>query len=542
MARGIDLTFQVIAQSKNHAAVGVLEAAFQSSSEWVRKLAGKILVTRRSGQGLEAIIRYFDPTDPSLVELVNDNREKIMIGLHGAIVDPDIAYARQAFRLAYTQNFYEVLPTLAAYCLGPGNQDKSSLSRNNDFLKFLTKYTDALEKNDPSEHYLLYNTILPECSKILLHKIEEFRFTRHEFTLTVYLRLYPFFTEVGVDRDLYLKLQLSNSPVYVAAYRRLLKESEPYLFQLITRCLDRLNPPSIVPQIIAERADIPFLNALLKSIKQPLTLELKTNLAKLPPLTWIGQIDSFVSQFDTEAQSGLVVLLQNINLNEHELLAYLLKLFDRCRGEGRLAVLTALAAFAGADVERLVWDAADADEPAVQVEALTQISTRNLPGAATRIIQFAQSPHEEVRHVIPQMLPYLRFNRFWQTFDQLDDEQRRRMFNVVQQLDQQTSKELQKMLCADEPVLKAKALLCIDYCQAIVPLVETELCEMLLHEKIAKLRCKAAEQLVAGQREVSRTALVQAFHRDADPEVRTAAKKSLEQRPTHWEQNNVNNS
>ena len=534
MARGIDLTLQVIAQSKNRAAVGVLESAFQSTNETVRKHASAILVLRRSGQGLEAIIRSFDPADSDLVKLVNDNRAKLIPGLHGAIVADDTALARQAFRLAYSQNFYEVLPTLAAYCLGPGSQDKSSLSLNNDFLKFLDKYTVALVKNNPSEHQLLYNHILPEFSKILVPKVKEYRFSRNDLTLTVYLRLYPFFSEAGVDRDLYIQLRLPNSPVYVAAYRRLLKESEPYLFLLMTRSLDHLNPPPLVPQIISERADIPFLTALFKSIKKPLTLELKTNLASLPPLAWVGQIDSFLDKFDEEAQCGLVLLLQNIELTEDELQTHLVKIFEFGNGEGRIAALSALATFTGANIDRLIWDASGHEDPTVQVEALTQLHSRAVPHAVSRIMQFVESPHEEVRDAIQRMLPHFRFNRFVQTFDQLDDESRRRMFMVVKQLDKQTPVELTKMLASDEPMVRAKALVCIDYCRDIVPLVEDALCDILSRDQVPKLRCRAAEQLVAGRRDESRMTLVQALHRDGNPEVRAAAKNSLANRPAYW--------
>jgi hypothetical protein len=457
-----------------------------------------------------------------------------MPGLHGTIVDRDVVLARQAFRLAYTQSFYEVLPTLAAYCLGPGVYDSSTLSLNNDFLRFIRKYADKMAKNDPSEHQLLYNNLLSEFSKILVQKIKEYRFTKQELTLTVYLWLYPFFSENGVDRDLYLQLRLSNSPIYVAAYRRLLRESTPCIFLFITRCLDRLNPPPIISQIIAERGDIPFLEMLFKSIKKPLSLELKTNLANLPPLTWISQIDSFLDQFDTEAQCGLAFLLQNMTLKEGELKTILLKIFEHGRGEGRTAALSALATFSGTDIDRLVWDASGDSDPSVQIEALTQLHSRGIPNALARIVQFVESPHERVRDAIQKMLPNFRFSRFLQTFDQLDDESRRRMFHVVRLLDKQTPVELSKMLTDDVPLVRAKALLCIDYSRGIVPLLEDRLCDVLIHDEVSRLRCKAAELLVAGQREESRVTLVQAFHRDESPEVRAAAKTSLENRPTYW--------
>jgi hypothetical protein len=354
-------------------------------------------------------------------------------------------------------------------------------------------------------------------------------------TLTVYLRLYPFFSEAGVDHDLYLQLRLPNSPVYVATYRRLLKESEPYLFQLITRCLDRLKPPPVVPQIIAERADFPFLTALFKSIKKPLSLELKANLANLPPLAWIGQIDSFLDQFDAESQCGFVLLLQNLKLKADELQTYLLKVFEYGKDKGRAAALSALTAFTGAGINRLIWDASGDEDPTVQVEALTQLNTREIPGAASRIMQFVDSPHEEVRDTIQKLLPNFRFNRFMQTFEQLDDERRRLMFRVVAKLDKQTPVELTKMLNAGEPITKAKALLCIDYCTDLVPLVEDALCDVLMHGETPIMRRKAAEQLVAGMRDESRTTLVQALHRDSSPDVRAAAKNSLEKRPTHWQ-------
>jgi len=534
MTRGVDLTLQVLAKSKNQAAVGLLDSAFQSTSESVRKLAGGVLATRRSGKGLETIIRNFDPSDPDAVALVNNNRDKLMSGLHGAIVDKDTELARQAFRLAYSQNFFEVLPTLAAYCLGPGSQEASGASLHGDFLRFLDKYAAALDKNEPREHHLLYNAILPEFTKILVQKIKDYRYTRHELTLTVYLRLYPFFSDVGSGHDLYLQLRLPNSPVYVAAYRRLLQESEPYVFHIINRCLDRLNPPPIVPLIISERADIPFLDALFKSIKPPLTLEQKTNLAKLPPLAWVDQIGSFLDQFDADALSGLVLLMQNMNLTERELQTHLLKIFENSTGAGRVAVLSALAPLSGAEINRLIWEAAGDSDPVVQVEALTQLNSREIPGASARIMQFIESPHEEVRDVIQKLLPNFRFNRFMQTFEQLDDENRRRMFNVVRNLDKRTPDELTKMLYGDEPLLKAKALLCIGYCREIVPLVEDALCTILASNEMPTLRSKAAEQLVAGQRDESRSMLVQALHRDVSPEVRAAARKSLEERPAYW--------
>jgi HEAT repeat protein len=213
---------------------------------------------------------------------------------------------------------------------------------------------------------------------------------------------------------------------------------------------------------------------------------------------------------------------------------HLLKIFEHGLGTGRAAALSALALLPGANIDRLIWDAAADAEPAVQIEALNLLNSRDIPGAAARIMQFVGSPYEEVRNTIHKIMPHFQFSRFMQSFDQLDNANRRQLFNVVRNLDKRTPDELTKMLHAEEPMLKAKALLCIDYCRDIVPLVEDALCDILMRNELSTLRSKAAEQLAAGRQDASRTALVQALHRDTSPEVRTAARKSLGERPTYW--------
>jgi len=58
---------------------------------------------------------------------------------------------------------------------------------------------------------------------------------------------------------------------------------------------------------------------------------------------------------------------------------------------------------------------------------------------------------------------------------------------------------------------------------------------LLMNAEKPAVRVKVATLLAAGRREFSRGTLVQAFHRDTHPDVRAAAKQSLENRPTQWE-------
>jgi HEAT repeat protein len=150
-----------------------------------------------------------------------------------------------------------------------------------------------------------------------------------------------------------------------------------------------------------------------------------------------------------------------------------------------------------------------------------------------RLLQFADSPHEQVRETVFELLPNIRFDRFFQTFDKISEEQRRTLFKLVKVMDPETVNELAKLLAESEPLVKIKALLCIGYGD-LVPALEDAVCGVLTDGETPLLRIAAAKLLAKGRREMSRSILVQALHRDNDPVVRAAAKTSLENRPVAW--------
>jgi hypothetical protein len=279
--------------------------------------------------------------------------------------------------------------------------------------------------------------------------------------------------------------------------------------------------------------DIPFIAFFLKNLEKPISLSMKANLAKLERIKWLDSFQNLLASLEEDAQSGLVLLIQNIGLSEAEIQIKLLTIFRSGKSKARLDALTALMQFSGEQIDRLVWDASGDTDPEVQVEALSSLGERNISNSNSRILQFADSPDEHVRETVQKLMPNFKFSRFFEMFDRLSEEQRRTMFNLVKILDSQTVDSLTKILTIGEPMEQAKALVCIDY-GGMVPVLEDSLCNILSKGEIPVIRVKAAELLAAGQRELSRSTLVQALHRDPVPEVRAAAKASLEKRPTYW--------
>jgi hypothetical protein len=75
---GIDNTFQTLAHTKNRMVAVLLEQALESSNETVRKMAGRQLLLTKGIEGAWILIRKFDSTDSNLIEIIEENRERII--------------------------------------------------------------------------------------------------------------------------------------------------------------------------------------------------------------------------------------------------------------------------------------------------------------------------------------------------------------------------------------------------------------------------------------------------------------------------------
>ncbi|MDR2706913.1 MAG: hypothetical protein LBC02_14135 [Planctomycetaceae bacterium] len=531
MASSINITTQILALSKNKSAIPLLEKALDSSSKEVRKSAGNQLMNLTGLKNVWKLINKFDPSDEIIINIFNAHREKVFSALRAAITGDDPYLVRNAFRVIYTQRYFEILPIMLTTFLDQDRSEEEDTSLSEGILKLTEKYVQALEERKNRKR--LNEIILPEIVSILFRGLKDFRRNDPDLFILVFLQLYPFI--INKHSALTKLLYLPSSIFYGTLHHFLLSGRESYIFRFIVYCLDNPNPPPVVLTVFSKRFDIPFIAYLLKNIEKPISISLKNNLVAAQPIEWLNPFRSLLDRLDEQAQIGLVTFVQNIGLPENEIQIKLLDLFHYGKNKGRLEALMALSQFSGTEINQFIWDAGGDTDPKIQANALELLSKRNIQNANFRILQFANSPHEIVRETIQKLLPDFRLSRFFEMFDQLTEEQRRSMFNVVKMLDSQIIDELSQILIVGEPRDQAKALLCIDYGAMILPL-EDSLCGVLAKGELAAIRAKAAELLATGQRDLSRSTLVQALHRDPDPTVRATAKNSLEKRPPQWEQ------
>lgn len=530
MSAGIEKTLRLLAESKNKTAAQLLEAALESSDETVRQHAKRELASLRGGKSLAGLIRRFDPENKELVGVLEESRDKTVQTLRSSLLGSDAELARKALKVVLTQRYFELIPVLLTIFMDQSDRlgDDGALAET--IATFVEEFAAALDSR--KHRRFLYGKVLPEILKTVSKGLAEFHRNDPTLILRIFLTLYAYTSDE--QRNPGALLQNPSSPAYLAMYHLLLKAEEQYVCRFVFYCLDNELPPPLAVTVFSKRQDVDFLGYFFERFDKPASKEFRDNLERIRHVDWLDdRLPSLLADLDDERQPGLVKLVPCLGLSSEQKRAVLETILRDGKPTGRREALGALARYHDERMERTIWNAAEDPDPGVQIAALTLLRDRNSPAATTRIIQFADSPHEAVREAVHELLPQFRLTRYLETFDQMNEEQRRRTFNLIKTIDTNIVDELANMLMLGEPLMKAKALLCVEYGDLVGPL-EDSLCGVLAKGEMPSLRGKAAELLAGGRRELSRSALVQALHRDTSPEVCEAAKSSLEKRPPPW--------
>lgn len=529
MTKGIDITIQTLAKSKNKAAGRLLDLAVQSSNTEIKKQAGREIMSGHGKRAVSELIRKYDPLDNETTALFNANRDKMLAALRNAVVGNDKQLRRNALRIAENLQFYELIPSLlTVYMDQQEGTDTDAMS--NALTKLLGQFTSALEERKNKRS--LYGTILPDILNVVNRGVRDYHRNDPPFILHVFLTLYPYIPE---EDELKLKRYVRDPalPAYQPLQQAVLTSGNKNLHRFVFYCLDNQNPPAVAVHAFSRRTDAEFLSYIFDEIHVLLSFDFESNAKKIERLVWKEQLEKVLPPLPEASQLGLVKLIDHLALSPADYQKTLMKVFLGGKPASRLAALKSLAKIESEDIDHFIWQQTESIDPDIQAEALNLLKIRDLPRATARIVQFIDSPNAAVRLAVKKLLPEFRFERFFDNFDQMTEEQRRITLQLVRKIDEDMPDTVSDILKTGTPVQKAKALLCTEY-SGIIPLTEDALCEVLTTGESPALRCKAAELLAQGQREVSRGTLVQAFHRDEDQRVREAAKESLEKRPAAW--------
>ncbi|MDR2644334.1 MAG: hypothetical protein LBC74_16260 [Planctomycetaceae bacterium] len=526
---GINTTIDILLRSKNRTAYRVLESGLDSTDSVVRQLSAKAMLSFRGGRGVTQLISRFDPTNEELLSIFRESRERVNTGLRAAIAGSDLDLARNAMQIVVILDFYEVLPVLLTIYMDQSNKTGNDKELESVILVLLDHLALAAELR--RNRRLVLKVILPELMRHLWGWLTSYRENDPDILFRILIYFHNQLHEnFEILRDYLLNAEL---PTYPGLEKFVLNVVDNRVFEVIFEQMNERDPFPFVLTAFSKRSDSVFLSYIFKRLNESVPDTLRSNIQKIKRIEWLADAGKYISDWSEEVQLGYLQVIRKLSIPAINLSAMLLDVFRLGRGKARIIALVEIAKMAGEPVDQLIWKAAEDADSKVQIAALHLLRRRNVPNAMLRILQFANSPHAEVRETVQNLIPEIKLSNFLDIFDELSEEQRIRRFQVICTSNPMVVEELRSVLLLGEPIMKAKGLLCVGYGNLIAPL-EGVICEVLSKGETPALRSKAAQLLANGNRELSRGLLVQSLHRDPSQEVREAAKKSLENRPPTW--------
>lgn len=523
-------TIQLLSISKNRAATRLLGVALRSSHEGIRRQACLEMLTSRGNRNLVEMIRGFDTLDETVLKLLAEHGDKLVGPLRTAITSDDDVLRRNGYRMILSLNVLETIPELLLLLYERRRIVMEDSPIPELIQSLLPHLLDSLE-NRKRRSYLT-TTVIGDIIRVMIHLMKEYRRTDPPLILQLMLELYPYFHEkceplVDILRD-------PAHPAYLTISKMLQQENGDSIYRFLYYCLDNPEPPQLAVIAVGKRCDFGFLQYLFRRTNEGLSPELRQNLGMMNVPEWLHDLRMILDLLEESFQPGLVNVLFALKLSQEQKTTILTQVFRYAKPAGRRRVLELSSQVRGEAFDTLVVQAIEDGDPEVQATALSQLRSRDIPNDTFYILKCADSPHESVRNMVRHLLPEFRFARFWESFDHFNDDQRRSTVQLIRRIDTQFVPQLLQHLQSENGADRRKAVFCIGQCGLVVP-AEEVLAGMLLHDPSPELRTQAATLLAAGHREMSRNALVQSFHRDSHPEVRAAAKASLEKRPAPWQ-------
>ena len=519
MNESLQTTFELLRETRNEAALGVLIPALESPHPAIREAALTTILRRRSPAAHREVLRRLHTLDEGAKGIVREKRSRMTQTIRDALLGDDQQLFVNGCHAAVWLGEYDVVPALINVLEDRTNPNSELASKT------------VLELTD-----LLYGQLAnPDgggrgCDP---------RFVRHHMVGSLELSVERYSSHqrrelveafvllVGRD-NVRLKRILENPhhdafPVLVDV---LSKSPTAGAIGLLLSLMDHPHAPSAVLSVVAGRRDLKFVQYLLRKIGREPSTAMRQNLERITSVPWLQDGAALMDQLDDAAQHAVVRLVTTTAIAREQAFATVEHLLRHGKPGGRRSAAEALSEFTGAEANALALEAMDDEDPQVQANALRQFRSRGIPGALQRLVEMVDSRHAVVRKAARESLDEFSFSRFLAAFDMLDDEVRRSTGTLVKKIDPQTVPLLRAEMESRVRTRRLRALV-IARTIDLVARLEEEIIK-LLHDDDHLVRAEAAAALGLNESTGSRDALHAALE-DGSATVQEAAKKSLQQ-------------
>ena len=446
MATPVHKTFDLLARTKNSAAVGVLVAGLDVADEAVQALAVGAILTRGPTLGIVEIIRRSQFLARPVRELVAKNAPLLGRGLHDSLVSGDAPLRANALELVGNLEDFSELPTLTRLLEELAIRERESVEAAIfDLVNRLYEHMQFGSEHDESTGFLR------DAQRIRHQMLATLESSCHRFHVHRCRRVVEGLLVLCDPENIYLKklFQECSDEVRGIAADLLYSSKHPGVMTLVMASLAQNYPLPATFSACERRTDPEFICHLLRNWPRKLTAFQQKNLKELRTAAWLEPGQQHLDLVPAALHRTMIAFLMSTGLPQSQKLAVLEWMVKFGSPEGRLGATEVLMDLEDARVQDVVLEGLESKEPDVQAWATSQLRAWAIPNAMEMLVERLDSPIAEVRQAARGELAGFDVYRALEIFDHLDPRMRTAVGRLVQKIDPQTPQKLKgEMLTA----------------------------------------------------------------------------------------------
>jgi HEAT repeat protein len=515
---GLNTTFELLATTANEASVGALLPALDSPLALIQENAVRAILRRRSPLGQREVLRRLHLGGERWREILAEYQGRLSSALRDAVLANDPQHCANGCSAIVWFGEYDLIPTLITATEDASNVNleiaaQTLLEVTELLYHELAAPRDYRQRRDPQ---LVRRHVVGSLESSIQ------RFAKHKRREIIEAAL------VLMGRDnvtLKLILKQPHHPAYLTILEVLTHSTRPGVLRLLLSFLDDPTAPTAAMGVLAHRRDIQYLNYLLRKIGAEPSQAAAHNLKRVENIVWLRDDFRLLDELDEAGQEGAMQFALASNMKRLDVFPVIEHLLRYGNAGGRRAAAVALADFNGADANALTLLSLEDSDPEVQTAAISQLRSRCIPGAISRLLDKLDSPHEMVRHAARESLGEFTLERYLAAFEMLEEGARKSTGVIVRKVDALVVPRLREEFLAKSRTRRIRAAQAAA-ALGIVPELEPLVLELAQNEDHI-LRVAACQALAAGRTMAARETLEDAL-RDRCVAVQEAARESLE--------------
>ena len=448
----LDTTFQLLQNTRNAAAVPVLVTALSEPEATIQQAAVEALLSRRSRQGQLAIVSCLDRLAPSAQDEVHRQAVRLDSGIRDALASRDPRVQENASALLAQANDFS-LAHLLICCLSEGDTSTRRVAMDS-FRALIGRYQQLVEQaaggeSVPVDLEQARSTLVAAVRK----GIDTFAAHGEPGLIECYLVLTQ-----APDELIVQVLMGDRHPAHAALMELLRTTTCAHVVRWLLDLLRRKESRDLALRLLTSRRDEPFLQLLLSQVHWLSDAWVSAQFKRVRHLPWLSFDTEFLCQADGRLQASAVILGSQLGLPPAQKLALYAGALRVAQPEARRAAVCALGHLNGPDADALLLRCTADQDPQVQAAATQEALARQLTEATGVAIRQLDSDNPQVRQSARTALARYDFDKYWRSFDRMDDWSRREAGRLIRKIDPHMGSLLAQAVQSTEKAQRFRAV------------------------------------------------------------------------------------